>query len=147
MRLKREGNPGAGHGGSNPGATGNPGAGRGGGNNPNNNPNNPYSNNPSLNPNLCNGPMAFQYPSCGTRVGIIPTMPDTVATNQQVLYALASGTGGFTIFNTNDLLQGLGKVAKEMNEYYVLGYAPANQAHDGSFHKIKVKVERSWWPK
>jgi hypothetical protein len=73
---------------------------------------------------------------------IIPTIPDSVATNQQVLWALAKGTGGFEIFNTNDFLQGLNKVAKEMNEYYNLGYAPPTQTHDGSYHRIKVKVER-----
>ena len=36
-----------------------------------------------------------------------PRFPESVATNQQVLYALAKGTGGFEIFNTNDFLQGL----------------------------------------
>jgi VWFA-related protein len=124
------------------GSTGNTNPGRGG-SNPNTNPINPnnLNNNPQLNPSLCNGPMAYQYPSCGNR-GIIPTMPDNVATNQQVLYALASGTGGFPIFNTNDLLAGLEKVAKDMKEYYILGYVPPNQAHDGSFHKIKVTVDR-----
>jgi len=81
-------------------------------------------------------------PNCINRQ-IIPTIPDSVAANQQVLYALAKGTGGFEIFNTNDFLQGLQKVAKEMNEYYNLGYAPPSQTHDGSYHKIKVKVERS----
>ena len=65
-----------------------------------------------------------------------------MATNQQVLYALAKGTGGFEIFNTNDFLQGLQKVAKEMNEYYNLGYTPPSQTHDGSYHKIQVKVDR-----
>jgi len=123
-------------------STGSPSTGRGGGTTTNlNNPNNPY-NNPSLNPNLCNGPLAYQYPSCGTQT-IIPSIPDSVSTNQQVLYALASGTGGFPIFNTNDLLTGLGKIAKDMKEYYVLGYVPPNQAHEGSFHKIKVKVDRA----
>ena len=72
-----------------------------------------------------------------------PTIPDSVSTNQQVLYALAKGTGGFEIFNTNDFLQGLQKVAKEMNEYYNLGYTPPSQTHDGSYHKISVKVDRS----
>jgi VWFA-related protein len=80
-------------------------------------------------------------PNCVNRQ-IIPTIPDTVATNQQVLYALAKGTGGFEIFNTNDFLQGLQKVAREMNEYYNLGYTPPNQTHDGSYHKIKVTLER-----
>ena len=83
----------------------------------------------------------MQNPNCPNRQ-IIPNIPDSVATNQQVLYALAKGTGGFEIFNTNDFLQGLQKVAKEMNEYYNLGYMPPSQTHDGSYHKIKVKVDR-----
>src|SRR5207253_2720932 len=55
---------------------------------------------------------------------IVPTFPPSVATNQQVLAALAEGTGGFSIFNTNDLLAGLEKIGREQNEFYVLGYAP-----------------------
>ena len=138
------GNPGAGGGGKpvaggggKPGAGGgtNPSGGRGAGNPP------PNTYNPNLNPASCSGPDAFQNPLCAGRQ-IIPTMPDSVATNQQVLYALAAGTGGLTIFNTNDFLKGLEKVAKEMNEYYILGYVPPNQTHDGSYHKIRVKVDR-----
>ena len=78
---------------------------------------------------------------CPTRQ-IIPTIAPDVSTNQQVLYALAAGTGGFPILNTNDFLAGLSKIAKEFNEYYVLGYVPASQEHDGSYHAIKVKVSR-----
>ncbi len=55
---------------------------------------------------------------------IVPQIPETTATNQQVLWALANGTGGFPIFNTNDFLAGLDKIAKDLNEYYLLGYAP-----------------------
>jgi hypothetical protein len=83
----------------------------------------------------------MQNPNCVNRQ-IIPNIPDSVSTNQQVLYALAKGTGGFEIFNTNDFLQGLEKVAKEMNEYYNLGYTQPSQTHDGSYHKIKVTVDR-----
>jgi hypothetical protein len=57
-------------------------------------------------------------------------------------YALAAGTGGFPIFNTNDLLNGLQKIAAEQNEYYLLGFAPSDSA-EGSCHTLKVKVERS----
>ncbi len=39
--------------------------------------------------------------------------------------------------------KGLEKVAKEMNEYYNLGYTPPSQTHDGSYHKIKVTVARA----
>jgi VWFA-related protein len=73
---------------------------------------------------------------------IIPPFLDNASTNQQVLYALAAGTGGFTIFNTNDFGAGLEKISKELDEYYVLGYVPPNQVHDGSYHKIEVKVTR-----
>jgi VWFA-related protein len=72
---------------------------------------------------------------------IIPPLVDNVTTNQQVLQALATGTGGFTIFNTNDFAKGLENIGKEVDEYYILGYAPPNPAHDGSYHKIHVKLD------
>ena len=40
---------------------------------------------------------------------IVPSFPATASSNQQVLYELASGTGGFPILNTNDLLPGSGE--------------------------------------
>ncbi len=67
-------------------------------------------------------------------------MPETGATNQQLLLALAEGTGGFAIINTNDLLGGLDRIAREQNEFYVLGYVPPGSA-EGSCHAIKVKME------
>ena len=73
---------------------------------------------------------------------IIPQIPLSATTNQQVLYALAAGTGGFPIFNSNDFLAGLDKIAKELNEYYVLGYVPPEKTREGTCHTIKVKVER-----
>jgi hypothetical protein len=74
---------------------------------------------------------------------IIPPFPESTSTNQQVLYGLASGTGGFPIFNSNDLLGGLDKVSRELDEYYILGYKPPNQSDEESCHAIRVKVERS----
>ncbi|HUL33416.1 MAG TPA: VWA domain-containing protein [Candidatus Eisenbacteria bacterium] len=71
---------------------------------------------------------------------ILPQLPDSTATNQQVLLALAEGTGGFAIINTNDLLGGLDRIAREQNEFYLLGYVPA-ESPDGSCHTIKVKME------
>ena len=73
---------------------------------------------------------------------IIPPLMDNISSNQQVLYALATGTGGFTIFNTNDFLQGLNRISQEINEYYALGYVPPSQSHDGSYHRIEVKIDR-----
>jgi hypothetical protein len=72
---------------------------------------------------------------------IVPHIPD-VTSQQDVLYALAQGTGGFVIVNTNDLLGGLDRIANEQNEYYVLGYSPGDDEEDGACHELKVKVDQ-----
>jgi len=87
-------------------------------------------------------PVSSYYNSNYQPTVIIPPIPPSATDNQQVLYALANGTGGFVIVNTNDLLGGMEKIAKEMNEYYVLGYTPADTP-EGSCHAIRVKVDRS----
>src|SRR5216683_6529666 len=72
---------------------------------------------------------------------IVPLFPPSASDNQQVLYQLAAGTGGFVILNTNDLLGGLQRIANDQNQYYLLGYKPAVSS-EGSCHTLKVKVER-----
>jgi VWFA-related protein len=72
---------------------------------------------------------------------ILPHIPD-ITTQQDVLYILAQGTGGFVIVNTNDLLGGLDRIANEQNEYYVLGYSPGDDDEEGACHELKVKVDR-----
>jgi hypothetical protein len=72
---------------------------------------------------------------------IVPPFADSPSTNQQLLWALATGTGGFPILNTNDLLSGLEKIAREQNAYYLLGYAPEGSP-EGACHTLKVKVDR-----
>jgi VWFA-related protein len=75
---------------------------------------------------------------------ILPNMmqgPPSAADNQQVLLALAAGTGGFAIYNTNDILGGLNKFAREQNEFYVLGYVPQSTP-EGACHAIKVKMNK-----
>jgi len=71
---------------------------------------------------------------------LIPQTPSSLP-NQQVLYQLAQGTGGFVITNSNDLLTGLQRIAKEQTQYYILGYTPT-AADEGSCHVLKVKVDR-----
>jgi VWFA-related protein len=72
---------------------------------------------------------------------IVPPMPTMVAENQQILLALAQGTGGFAIYNTNDLLGGLNRIGREQNEFYILGYVPQSSS-EGACHILKVKVNR-----
>src|SRR4029077_14427850 len=50
-------------------------------------------------------------------------------------------TGGFVILNTNDLLGGLEKIAKDQSQYYSLGYSPA-ETPESSCHTLRVKVGR-----
>jgi VWFA-related protein len=71
---------------------------------------------------------------------IMPTLPETGSANQDVMYELAAGTGGFPIVNSNDLLGGLTKIAHEQDEYYFLGYA-APDGPQGTCHALKVKMD------
>ncbi len=71
----------------------------------------------------------------------IGTITDSGAGSQQLLYEMASGTGGFVIRNTNDLLGGLQQIAREQDEYYVLSYTPPD-SKEGSCHQLRVKVDR-----
>ena len=77
----------------------------------------------------------------GQRNVIVPPFPESATTNQQVLYMLAEGTGGFPIVNSNDFLGGLEKISKEQNEYYILGYTPP-ESEEGTCHKLTVKLNR-----
>lgn len=72
---------------------------------------------------------------------IVPPFPPSASDNQQVMYVLANGTGGFVIVNTNDLLGGLQRIAQDQNQYYLLGYVPP-VSPEGSCHSLKVKVDR-----
>ena len=72
---------------------------------------------------------------------IVPPFPPSASTNQQILAALADGTGGFMIYNTNDLLGGLERIGREQNEFYILGYVPGDTP-EGSCHTLKVKLNR-----
>jgi len=84
----------------------------------------------------------YNNPSFNSPRSIVPPIPPLAGTNQQILAALAEGTGGFTIFNTNDLLGGLQRIGNEQTEFYVLGYTPPETAV-GTCHVLKVKIDRS----
>jgi VWFA-related protein len=93
----------------------------------------------SLNPYGNNAP-PWMNPSNQSRM-IIPQPPEGTTTNQNIMFMLAGGTGGFVIHETNDLLSGMEKIGKDQNEYYILGYTPPD-SHEGSCHVLKVKVDR-----
>lgn len=123
------GKPGGGSpGGTTGGTAGAPGAGKG------------STGNPPAGGNYNTGYRNYNVPYSQPRL-IVPQMPPSTSTNQQILAALAEGTGGFTIFNTNDLLGGLERIGQEQSEFYILGYVPA-ETPEGSCHTLKVKLNR-----
>ncbi|MGA7234886.1 MAG: hypothetical protein WBY44_04365, partial [Bryobacteraceae bacterium] len=82
----------------------------------------------------------------GTRMGapsIVPPFPPFAGVDQQALYMLADGTGGFVIVNNNDLLAGMEKIGSEQNQFYIIGYAPTESA-EGSCHTLNVKVNKGY---
>jgi hypothetical protein len=72
---------------------------------------------------------------------IIPEILGGADRNQDALFMLAEGTGGFVIVNTNDLLGGMEKIAREQDQYYIIGFSPADSP-EGSCHTLHVKVDR-----
>jgi VWFA-related protein len=116
-------------GGPTPGSPGRSGGGGGGGTTGTN----------SVNP-LGNNAPPWMNPSVQSRL-MIPQMPEGSTTNQNIMFMLAGGTGGFVIHDTNDLIGGMEKIGKDQNEYYILGYTPPD-SEEGSCHTLRVKVDR-----
>ncbi len=58
------------------------------------------------------------------------------------LGALARETGGFLIRDTNNIALGLRRVEEELGSYYLLSYAPRNEAWDGRYRRIEVRARR-----
>ncbi len=59
----------------------------------------------------------------------------------QTLSEIAAGTGGKSFQNSNDLSIGLKKAFADGREYYMLAYVSSNEAQDGKFRKIEVRVK------
>src|ERR1039458_5773696 len=92
--------------------------------------------NNTVNPSMTNRNLLNMNPR-----NIVPTLPMGMGINDSALYMLADGTGGFVIHNTNDLLSGMEKIARDQDQYYILGYSPEDSP-EGSCHALKVKVGR-----
>jgi VWFA-related protein len=63
--------------------------------------------------------------------------------SQATLADLAESTGGALIANSNDVRRGIERAVGDLQGYYEIIYAPANQQYDGRFRKVEVKLRRS----
>ncbi len=68
---------------------------------------------------------------------------DEALAQEEVLSAVAYGTGGSFVHNTNDLAGGLKLVAASPEFIYVLGFSPSSLKSDGKFHSLKVTLANS----
>jgi VWFA-related protein len=59
---------------------------------------------------------------------------------QETLSTLAADTGGKMFIDNNELSLGIVQAQKEIRSYYVVGYYSTNNASDGRYRRIQVKV-------
>lgn len=72
----------------------------------------------------------------------LKTLLDEQRRSQDSLRELATSTGGFAAVNTNGLDAALGRLVRENSTYYLIGYYSTNDARNGKFRTIDVRVKR-----
>lgn len=60
--------------------------------------------------------------------------------SQETLFTLAEETGGKAFLDSNDIEAGITQAQEGMASYYLLGYYSNNNAKDGKYRKISVKL-------
>jgi VWFA-related protein len=105
-----------------------------------------------LRPGLPNGPISPNYSSSTGTAGVMMERArqgdyqhDAVRTSdsQAGLRALAEGTGGFLVANTNDLRKPFQQINGDVETHYEADYHPSSGKYDGHFRKIEVKLARA----
>jgi VWFA-related protein len=67
---------------------------------------------------------------------------DSMAQSADVMAELADGTGGTFFHNNNNLEAGFTSLLAGPEVLYLLSFSNADEKPDGSYHEIKVKVDR-----
>src|SRR5579863_5638496 len=60
--------------------------------------------------------------------------------SQETLFTLAEETGGKAFLDSNDIEAGITQAQEGMGSYYLLGYYSNNNAKDGKYRRIAVKL-------
>src|SRR5580700_6217147 len=60
--------------------------------------------------------------------------------SQETLVTIAADTGGKAMLDVNDLTLGIRQAQEDINSYYILGYYSKNEAADGKYRRIDVKL-------
>jgi VWFA-related protein len=64
----------------------------------------------------------------------------TINDSQETLSTLAAETGGKAFLDSNDIAAGITQAQQAMRSYYILGYYTTNNAENGKYRKIQVKL-------
>ena len=69
-------------------------------------------------------------------------LPAVQVSGPKLLSEIANQTGGraFAAALTSDLPSVASRIAVELRNQYVIGYYPKNEAHDGNYRKVEVKL-------
>ena len=67
---------------------------------------------------------------------------NNMSLNEDVMAELADGSGGTFFHNNNDLENGLSTLAASPEVVYLLALSLKDVMHDGSYHSLKVKVDK-----
>ncbi len=62
--------------------------------------------------------------------------------SQETLDTLSKDTGGKSFFDSNDFGPAFQQVQHDTEAYYILGFRSTNQAKDGSYRHLTVKIDR-----
>ncbi len=96
------------------------------------------------------GPIPSEYsfpdgvdplPSYGIR-DVERGLRDELDGSLDALRTLANETGGFAAVNSNDFERPFRRIVEDNSSYYLLGYYPTNDASDGSFRNVSVRVRQ-----
>jgi VWFA-related protein len=60
--------------------------------------------------------------------------------SQETLSTLAAETGGKAFLDSNDITAGITQAQQAMRSYYILGYYTTNNAENGKYRRIQVKL-------
>ncbi len=102
----------------------------------------------SLAVNLAKSAAAVSASQVASSVGVNPKQAkeaDTinemnVGNTDQNMAELAEGTGGFAVFDSNEIGKAMVRVMQDVRTHYEISYVPASEIYDGHFRKIQVAV-------
>ncbi len=61
---------------------------------------------------------------------------------QEVMSTLSTDTGGTAFFDSNDFAPAFAKVQNDTSAYYAIGFHTTNQARDGKYRKLTIKITK-----